>query len=84
MIANTNNVYIYYGLLILFWANILLIKVYLEFISAIKACVILENNIDYWRHIDNGFHLCKSCYSIIVKKKIPQFRSANYINILPY
>lgn len=83
MITDINNVCICYNLFILFRANTLLIKVYSKFVSTIKATVIVDNNSNYCRHTDNSSHFCKSCYSITVKKKIPKFGSAKYINVLP-
>lgn len=62
------------GLFILFEASILLTKVY------IKATVINNNNLDCYGHTNNSFHFCKSCYSMIVKKKYQNF---DCINVLP-
>lgn len=84
MIMDTNNICAYYGLFILFEASTLLIKVYSNFILAIKATIIVNNNLDYFEHIINIFHFYKSDYSMIIKKKITKFRFANCLNILLY
>lgn len=55
----------------------LLIKVYLEFESAIKAIFIINNNFDYYKYIDSSFYFYKSYYNIIIKKKIPKFKLIN-------
>lgn len=62
-------------------ASILLTKVHLDFKLVIKATVMVNNNLDYYRYINNNFHFCKSYYDMIIKKKIPKFGSANYINV---
>ena len=81
VIVDTSDVYAYCGLFIPFGASTLLTKIHLEFVSAIKAAVIVEDNLGYCRQTDNSSYFCKSCYDMIVKKKIPKFRSANCINI---
>lgn len=84
IITNTNDIYTCFILYISFRTGTLLIRVYPDFISIIKAVVIIEDNLDCCRYIDNDFHFCKSCYSMIIKKKIPKFGFANYINVLSY
>lgn len=84
MIVDTNNVCTYCGLYILFEVKILLTRVHLELIFAIKAAIIIEDDFDYCGYINNGSHFCKSYYGIIIKKKILKFESANCINILAY
>lgn len=59
-------------------------KIYLNFVLAIEAAVIINNNHDYFAYIDNRSHFCKSFYYMIVEKKISKFGSANYINVLSY
>lgn len=44
----------------------------------------VDNNLDYCGYTDNSFHFSNTYYSIIVKKPIPKFESANCINILLY
>lgn len=51
-------------------------------VLAIKATVIVDDDLDYYRYIHNNSYFCKFYYSIIVKKKISKFGSTNYINIL--
>lgn len=51
---------------------------------AIKAIVIVNNNLEYYKHTDNSSHFYNTYYGMIVKKQIPKFESTNYINILPY
>lgn len=59
-------------------------KIYPKFVFTIKIVIIVkDNNYDY-KHTDNRFYFCKSYYYIIIDKKIPKFRFANCINILPY
>lgn len=82
VIVGINNVYAYYDLFILFRVNILLIKIYPDFVIAIKAVIIVNDNLDYCGRIDNSSHFYKFCYDIIVEKMIPKFESINYINIL--
>lgn len=82
VIANINDVCAYCGLFIPLGASILPTKVYLDFVLAIKAIIIGDDNLNYCRHINNGFHSCKFYYGMIVKKKISKFRFANCINIL--
>lgn len=59
-------------------------KVHPNFVLAIEAINILNNDIDYSKCIDNSSHYCKSCYDMIVEIKISKFGSANCINVLPY
>lgn len=52
---------------------ILLIKVYLKFILAIKAikiAIIINNNLDYYKYSNISSYFCKFYYNIIIKKKI--------------
>lgn len=83
VIVDTNDVYAYCGLLIVFETGSLLTRVYPEFVSAIEASVIVKNDLDYCGYTDNGFQFCKSCYGMIIEKKIPKFGSANCINVSP-
>lgn len=84
MIADTNDVCVCYDFLIVFGTGFLLTKVHPEFISTIEAGIIVEDDLDCYKCIDNGFQFYKSCYGMIIKKKIPKFGSANCINVLPY
>lgn len=61
----------------------MLTKVHLEFVSAIKAAAIVDDNHDCCKRTNNSFHVCNTCYSMIVEKSIPKFGSANCINVLP-
>lgn len=83
VIADTNNVCACYGLLIVFGTGSLLTRLYPEFVSAIEAGVIVEDDLDCCGYTDNGFQFCKSCYGIIIEKKILKFGSANCINVSP-
>lgn len=82
MIIDRNIICICYNLCILFEASILLMKVYPKFLSVMKAAIIVKNNFDYYGNTNNNFYICKSCYSMIVERKISKFISINYINIL--
>lgn len=84
MIADTNDVFACYGLYILFQGGIMLIRVYLEFVSVIKVAVIIKDDLDYYGYTDNSSYFCKSYYDMIFKKKIPKFGSANCMNISLY
>lgn len=84
VIANKNNVCTYCSLFIPFRASILLTKIYLKFVLAIKATVIVNYNLDYYRYIINNSYFCKYCCSIIIEKKISKFGFANCIYILFY
>lgn len=84
MITDINNICIHCRLFILFKAGILLTKIYPDFVLAIKTIIIVNNDLEYYRYTDNSSYFCKSYYNIIVEKKLPKFRSANYINVLPY
>lgn len=53
---DTNNVYIYCSLFILFDTSILLTKIYLEVILAKKTAVIVNNCLNYCRYNDNNSH----------------------------
>lgn len=79
MITNTNNVYIYFNIFILFEVDTLLTRVYLEFVSIIKVAIIVYNYFGYYKYIDNSSHFSKFYYNIIIEKKIPEFGFANYI-----
>ena len=68
----------------MFGTSSLLTRVYSKFVSAIEADVIIKDGLNYCGCTDNSFQFCKSCYGIIIEKKILKFRSANYINISPY
>lgn len=46
--------------------------------------MILQNNLANCGQTDNKSSFCKSCYKMIVKKKISKFGSANCINIFSY
>lgn len=70
MITGTSNVYIWYDLFILFGTSVILTKKKLYFLSAIKTVIMVEDDLDYCKHIDAGSHLWKSCYKIVVEKKI--------------
>lgn len=82
IIVDTNHIYIYCSLFILFKADTFLIKVYSQFVIVIKAIIIVNISLDYCNHANNSFYCYKFCYNLIVEKKISNFRSANYINIL--
>lgn len=84
MIADTNNVCACYNFFILFGANIILTRVYSDFVSAIKAAIIVKKDFDCCGRINASSYFCKFCYSIIVKKKILKFGSATCINVLSY
>lgn len=83
VIADTNDVCACCGLLIVFGTGSLLTRLYPEFVSAIKVGVIVEDDLDCCGCTDNGFQFCKSCYGMIIEKKIPKFGSANCINVSP-
>lgn len=55
MIANINDVYTCCGLFIVFKIGFLLTKIYQEFVFTIKADVIVKDDLDCYRCIDNGF-----------------------------
>ena len=81
VIADTYDVCACYGLFIVFRTGFLLTRVHPEFISAIKAGVIVKDDFDYCKCTDKGFQFCRSCYGMIIEKKIAKFGSANYINV---
>lgn len=83
VIADTNDVYAYYGLLVVFGTGFLPTRVYPDFVSVIEENVIVEDNLDYCGYTDNGFQFCKSCYGMIIERKIPKYWSANCINVSP-
>ncbi len=68
----------------MFGTGTLLTKVHLEFVLAIEAVIIVNNDLNCCGHIDNSSHFCNTYYGMIVKKQIPKFGFANYINVLPY
>lgn len=82
MIVNTNDVYIGYSLFIVIRASTLLFIVQLDFVLAIKAAVIVDDNLNYYGQTNNSFKFCKSYQDMIIKKKIPKFRFVNSINVL--
>lgn len=82
MITDKNNICIYCSLLIVFETGFLLTRIYLKFISAIEANLIVENDLNYCGYTNNSFQFCKSCYNMIIKKKILKLGSANCIKIL--
>lgn len=84
MIADRNDICTCCSLYIPLRVSTLLIKVHPEFVSTIKAAVIVGDNLDCCRYTDNGSHFCKSCYGMIFEKNIPKFGSANRINVLSY
>lgn len=84
VIINTNNIYIYFSLFILFKAGTILIKIYPNFIFVIKTTIIIKDNLDYYKRINIDSHFCKFYYTIVIEKKILKFRFTNYINIQPY
>lgn len=83
VIADTNDVCTCYGLFIPFGTGTLLTKAHPEFVSAIEAAVIVDDDLDCCGRTDNGSHFCNSCYGMIVEKKIPKLGSANCINVSP-
>ena len=74
--------FIHIGLFIIFKTNILLTKVYLEFVLAIKTAIIINNNFYHCGGINNCVYFYNYYYNKIFEKKIVKFESANYINIL--
>lgn len=84
IITDINNICTYYSLFILFKANIMLIRIYLNFVFVIKVIIIVKNNLNYYRCINVGFYFCKSYYAIIVEKKISELVFVNCINVLLY
>ena len=83
MIANTNDVYICCDLFIPFGIGILLTKGHPKFVLAIKAAVIVHDDLDYCGRIDNSSHFCNTYYAMIVGRHSPKFGSANCIIVLP-
>lgn len=69
IIINTNNIYIYYGLFILFRADILLLKVHLNFVSAIKATIIANNNLDFTKVLTMAHISANLIISCLFKKR---------------
>lgn len=84
MIVDINDVCACYNLFILFETGILLTKVYPEFVLTIEVTVIVDDDLDCCRHIDNSFYFCNTYYGMIVEKQISKFGFANCINVLPY
>lgn len=68
VIADTNDVYACYSLFIPFGIGILLTKIHLEFVSAMEAAIIVDDDLDYCGHNDNSSHFYNTCYSMIVEK----------------
>lgn len=73
VIININDISIYCNLFILFGTSILLIKIHLEFLFAIKVAIIVNNSLDCYGHTDNSAYFYNTCYDMIVKKQIPKF-----------
>lgn len=84
LIADTNDVCAYCGIVIVFGTGFLLTRVYPEFVSAIKADIILKVDLDCCGYTNNDYQFCKSGYNMIIEKKIPKFGSINCINVSPY
>lgn len=80
-IAGTNDVCICCGLFIPFGACTILTGVYPNFVSAIEAAIIVKDDLGCCARVDAGSYFCKSCYGMVVEKKIPKFGSANCINV---
>lgn len=68
MIADTNNVHVYCNLFILFGTCILLTKAHPKFVFAIKAAVIVDENLNCCGYIDNSSHFCNTYYGMIIEK----------------
>lgn len=73
VIIDTNNVYAYYGFFILFKADTLLTKIYIELVLAIKVMVIINLYFEYYGNNKNNFHFYNFSYSMIVGKKMSKF-----------
>lgn len=84
VIASTNDICACCDLFILFGAYTMLTRIHPDFISTIKTAVIVQDHLDYFKHVDAGFHFRKSCYKMVIEKKITKFRSANCINVSRY
>lgn len=80
--VKANGVYACYSLFIPFGTGIFLTKGYPEFVLAIQAAVIVNDDLDYCRSTNNRSHFCNIYYGIIVEKQIPKFRSINCIHVL--
>ena len=80
MIIEKEDIYACCSLFILFRANIMLIKIHPCYLLAMKVDAIVKNNLDSYGNINADSHFCKSCYTILVKKKISKFEFANRIN----
>ena len=83
VIADRNDICACCDLLIVFGTGSLLTRVHPEFVSDIEAGVIVEDDLDCCGCTDNSFQFYKSCYGMIIEKKIPKFGSANCINVSP-
>lgn len=82
MIVDTNKFYTHGSLFVMFETGTLLIKVHPEFLSVIKAAVIIDDNLDYCQLTDNISHFCNICYGMIVEKQISKLGFANCGNLL--
>lgn len=82
MSIDINGVCAYCDLLIIFRTSILVTRINLEFVFAIEANGICEDNLDYCGYTHNGFQFYKSYYGMIIKKKFQKFEIAHCINIL--
>lgn len=82
VIAYINNVCAYCSLFIPFGTGTLLTKIHPEFVSTIKATIIINDHLDYCGYTDNSFYFYNFWYSMRVTKKILKCRSANCINVL--
>lgn len=68
MIVDKNNVCVCYNWFILFRTCILLTKVHPEFVLAIQVAVIVDDDLDCYRYINNSSHFSNSCYGMTVQK----------------
>ena len=84
MIIDINDVCTCCSLFIPFGTSILLTKIHPKLVSAIKAAIIVDNDLDCYRHTDNSSYFCNTCYVIIFERQILKFGSTNCINILPF
>ncbi len=67
VIADTNDVCVCCSLFIPFGTGTLLTKVHPEFVSAIKAAVIVYDDLDCCGYTDNSSHFYNIFYGMIVK-----------------
>lgn len=82
VIADTNDVYACCSLFMSLETSTLLTKVYPEFVSAIEAAIIVNDNFNCCGRTDYSSHFCNTYYDMIIGEQIPKFRSANCINVL--